>query len=201
MFAPISGMNPRGSAFCSKRPAPQGSVMPSEIWRPVRGYNGAYLVSDQGRVRSVDRVTSNGHRLQGRLIKLQRTTDGGYPVLGLSRAGIVKTRCVHSLVLEAWFGPRPRGKECCHLDGRPDNNSISNLRWASKRMNANDTIRMNRHCSGQDHPHTKLKDRDVRLLRDLRHRKGLTYKQLAERFGISRGGVGLIVRRVNWSRV
>ena len=39
-----------------------------EEWRPVSGYEGAYEVSDQGRVRSVDRVDSAGRRLRGRVL-------------------------------------------------------------------------------------------------------------------------------------
>lgn len=42
-----------------------------EIWRDIKGYDGLYQVSNEGRVKSVDRVieTSNGKRLyKGRII-------------------------------------------------------------------------------------------------------------------------------------
>lgn len=38
-------------------------------------------------------------------------------------------RWVHHLVLEAFVGPRPEGKEACHLDGDPTNNAAENLHW------------------------------------------------------------------------
>ena len=48
-------------------------MKPLERWRPVPGYVGCYEVSDQGRVRSVDRVITrrNGmrYRARGRVLR------------------------------------------------------------------------------------------------------------------------------------
>jgi hypothetical protein len=42
------------------------------------------------------------------------------------------------IILEAFVGPRPKGKECCHFDDNPKNNNISNLRWDTHRNNMTD---------------------------------------------------------------
>ena len=36
-----------------------------EIWKPIEGLEGKYEVSNLGRVRSIDRISSNGHKLKG----------------------------------------------------------------------------------------------------------------------------------------
>lgn len=40
-----------------------------EQWKAVAGYEGAYEVSDLGRVRSLDRVCSDGSRRRGRMLR------------------------------------------------------------------------------------------------------------------------------------
>lgn len=54
-------------------------------------------------------------------------------------------RVVAPLVLEAFVGPRPRGTECCHWDGDPTNDALSNLRWGTSKENSADQMRHGRH--------------------------------------------------------
>jgi hypothetical protein len=51
------------------------------------------------------------------------------------------TRMVHTLVLEAFVGPRPPGKEACHGNGQPGDNRLSNLRWGTRSENIADAVR------------------------------------------------------------
>lgn len=108
----------------------------SERWKPVRGYEGFYEVSDLGNVRSVDRIARHGHRLRGKPIASRPNPErGGYVYVSLSRDGQMYTRRVHRLVLEAFVGPAPEGMEGCHNDGDPANNALSNLRWSTHQEN------------------------------------------------------------------
>ena len=114
----------------------------AEEWRPVVGYEGLYEVSDAGRVRSLSREvrTGRGTRMvDGRILSPARGV-GGYPVVSLSNGG-ARVRPVHRLVLEAFVGPRPAGTECCHGDGDPENNRLSNLRWDTHESNMDDQRR------------------------------------------------------------
>ena len=54
---------------------------------------------------------------------------------------------VHVLVLKAFIGPCPDGTECCHNDGNPANNAISNLRWDTRSGNIFDAVRHGTHHS------------------------------------------------------
>ncbi|MFL0172399.1 NUMOD4 motif-containing HNH endonuclease [Mycobacterium sp. SMC-13] len=117
-----------------------------EEWRPVVGYEGRYEVSDQGRVRSLDRVTvrSDGRatRYKGTMLKPSTARTPDYPVVALGGGASAR---VHNLVLEAFVGPRPPGMAACHGDGNHHNNTLGNLRWDTYSSNNRDLVRHNTH--------------------------------------------------------
>ena len=41
-----------------------------ETWKDIQGYEGFYQVSNVGRVRSVDRIDSRGHKRKGKILIL-----------------------------------------------------------------------------------------------------------------------------------
>lgn len=115
----------------------------TEKWLPVVGYEGVYDVSDLGRVRSLDRTDSRGHRIRGRLLKLVSKAETGpdsRQTVSIHWGGVQRTRLVHHLVLEAFIGPRPDGMEACHGDGDARNNAVSNLRWGTHQSNEADKL-------------------------------------------------------------
>jgi len=116
----------------------------TERWRSVPGYEGLYEVSDQGRVRSVQRVVqrSNGvtQTIRERVLRPQRNRKHLNVTLH-GQNGITQTPLVHRLVLEAFVGPCPPGQEACHWDDVGDNNKLSNLRWGTPAENQRDKVR------------------------------------------------------------
>lgn len=117
-----------------------------EIWKPIPGYEGYYEVSDQGRVRSIDRIISGENRgsaysrtFHGRVL-LQGSDRYGYSKACLSKDGAKWNAGVHRLVLMAFVGPCPDGMEACHNNGEPTDNRLSNLRYGTKSENRRDTI-------------------------------------------------------------
>jgi hypothetical protein len=58
-----------------------------------------------------------------------------------------KGRRIHRLVLQAFVGPCPAGQECCHGDGDPSNNVLSNLRWGTRSDNRRDSVGHGTHFS------------------------------------------------------
>lgn len=116
----------------------------TERWRPVAGCEGAYEVSDAGRVRSLYRIITRGdgqrQRVRGRILSASPATDGRLRV-GLHLPAGTRTRPVHILVLTAFVGPCPPGMEGCHWDDDFTNNRLSNLRWDTRESNFRDRSR------------------------------------------------------------
>jgi hypothetical protein len=120
----------------------------NEIWKAVPGYAGCYEVSDQGRVRSIDRdVTWGGgckRSARGRVRKLTPSARGDkavYLTVTLSKESRIACRYVHRLVAEAFLGPCPDGQEVCHGPIGTLDNSISNLRYGTHGSNELDKQR------------------------------------------------------------
>lgn len=111
-----------------------------ERWLPVIGFEGIYEVSDQGRVRSLDRTVPHGHtgtrRAAGKYLS-PVIDSGGYPFVHLGRRPQRRVR-IHVLVLETFVGPRPAGLYGLHGDDNKTNGRLSNLRWGTQSENISD---------------------------------------------------------------
>lgn len=112
----------------------------SERWLPVVGYEGKYEVSDLGRVRSLDRLDSRGHRRRGMLMSQSPIDDAGHLAVNLCSDGISSTKKVYRLVLVAFIGTPPPGMEGCHRDGDPSDNRLANLYWGTHSDNMLDRV-------------------------------------------------------------
>lgn len=131
-----------------------------ERWLPVPDYVGLYEVSNRGRVRSLDRTVRRGRghvRICGVDLKMRLTPDG-YQGVVLHKDGKPVDRLVHVLMLTAFRGPRPSGKQTRHLDGKPAHNWDTNLEWGTASENAHDRVAHGTHpqarkeCCDYDHP-------------------------------------------------
>ena len=158
----------------------------TENWRDVPGYEGRYLVSDQGRVRSL---------LTGRVLQ-QMLNSRGYLQVSLHSKGqrIFNT---HRLVLHAFVGPKPRFGVSRHLDGIRTNNALSNLAWGTQKENIADKFRHNGNQCGENNPSAKLTQEQVALIRGHPKRRG-AQTELAKRFGVSRRQIRHIVSGQQW---
>lgn len=116
----------------------------AEQWRPVPGYEGLYEVSSEGRVKALPKIDAQGGRRRERMFRPSRMDAGGHLGVKLRKDGVVTSRYVHHLVLEAFVGPRPDGAVGCHWNDTPDDNRLSNLRWGSPSDNSYDRVRNGR---------------------------------------------------------
>lgn len=124
-----------------------GTEPTRERWLPVVGFEGRYEVSDQGRVRGLARQCAAGKSIR-RSVPSRLMTPFGKKYLRVALAsGGHRTRNyhVHTLVLEAFVGPRPAGYQACHNSGNAHDNRAANLRWGTASENVLDTIRHGNH--------------------------------------------------------
>mgnify|MGYP001470737532 CR=1 FL=1 len=106
---------------------------------PVKGYEGLYEVSDQGQVRSIDRIVLGQDGVQypfkGRILRPHPNKNVEYLQLSLWKNGVGTSHYVHILVAEAHI-PNPTGlPEVNHDDGIRHHNFKSNLEWVTSSGN------------------------------------------------------------------
>ena len=148
----------------------------NERWASVPGFEGHYLVSSEGRIRSLKRRTRDG----GPLYVNWRIDRYGYVIVDLWRDAKSARRRAHVLVAAAFLGPRPDGREVRHLDGNPANPRLSNLAYGTRAENRRDCIdhgtdhnKRKTHCP-QGHPY------DAENTRVIPSRPGARYCRACE---------------------
>lgn len=160
----------------------------TEIWRIIPSYP-KYQVSFRGLVR----------RVGGKILK-QGTSDG-YKTVCLyngTRAS-QRTIAVQILVLEAFIGPRPKGKEACPKNGVRSDNRLTNLYWGTHSQNVMDAIRHGTHVdnSGEKNGKAKL-SREQALEVKTRIMQGEPSLQVAKEFSIHQEHARAIARGKFW---
>lgn len=106
-----------------------------EIWKPIPDYEEYYRVSNLGNVKSLNRITTDGRSVKGKLLTPVKRPDG-YMQISRYTEGKQKTELVHRLVAKAFLlGEAPKGYVVDHIDHNRANNSIDNLRYLPKAEN------------------------------------------------------------------
>ena len=106
-----------------------------EIWKDIKGYEGLYQVSNEGRVKALSRVVKSrwGTPKPLKEKEIREIVDSlGYSRLSLSKDGNVKTHKIHRLVAEAFLVGEG---QINHIDGNKQNNHVSNLEFCTQREN------------------------------------------------------------------
>ena len=185
----------------------------AETWKAVAGYEGYYEVSDQGQVRSLDRVIVD---MEGRR---QRTFAGkvlvagdngyGYPVVGLCLNGHREMQRVHSLVAAAFIGPRSAEMEVNHKNGIKTSNNLANLEYVTRGENISHRCHVlgimppnnSTFLPGEAHPNSRLTAGQVREIRSRYAAGGVVQQELAREYGVTRSYISMIVNGKAWKHL
>ena len=157
-----------------------------EEWRKIQGFEDAYMISNLGRVKSLQRTrkSKNGSicPVPERILS-QNTDKDGYKSVALSKNHKLYYFRVHRLVAVA-FIPNPNNFTLInHKDENPANNIVSNLEWCNQSYNtsySNYKISKRVLCNGVVYPSIRA------LARELKSDcKGIRYR--LEKGGLFKG--------------
>lgn len=106
-----------------------------ENWKDIKGFEGIYQISNEGRVKSLDRYCWNGTGYffkTGQIIKT-RILPNGYERVSLKR----KSFYIHRLVAMAFLPNPQKLPQVNHKDEVKTNNNVENLEWCTEKYNTN----------------------------------------------------------------
>lgn len=128
-----------GKTLAFNQPTARLLHLPMEMFFYTQDLPAGYLVSNQGRVKSCERVfiKSDGRRktVRERILK-QQVNQNGYPTITLrSVGGKNLVFRVHQLVAKAFIIENHHLPIINHKDGNKLNNHSSNLEWCNHSQN------------------------------------------------------------------
>lgn len=171
-----------------------------EVWRPVKGYEGLYEVSNYGRVKSLMRWNGREHIykphiIKGSVQKMPHNYDRIIVTLRNGDGSRGRDFKVHRLVAEA-FLDKPEGCNVVnHKDFDPTNNRVDNLEWVTDRENHDYSTRAGRRGYLNNEQRKELIRKYI---------NGAKSKELQEEYGITsdiirstlkKGGVKVDIHR------
>lgn len=121
--------------------------MKNEVWKPVKGYEGFYEVSNKGRVRSVERRDARGQLRKSKIMsvkKIQNTKK-----VTFFRNGKSKTFSLKKLVAGAFLEAPKANEKLVYVDGNPDNICAKNLKWQKKAQKKHNVYRFEDNKTGE----------------------------------------------------
>ena len=111
------------------------------MMKDIKGYEGLYQISSDGKIYSKDRYVKGryGKRLiKGKLIKTYLDRNG-YERVDLYKDNHASKCKVHRLVLIT-FDKERKDLDVNHIDGNKLNNSIDNLEWCTRKENIHHAV-------------------------------------------------------------
>lgn len=175
-----------------------GACIMTEIWKSLKGItkNGEnYEISNLGNIR---------HATTKKTKTPQRDKDG-YLFFMLYKNNKGSNAKLHRLIALTFIS-NPENKPLVnHKDGNKENNNIDNLEWATSAENNKhaweNKLNQGYDKKGENHPSSKLTEKDVLTIRRMYSDGGYTYQKLADAYGVDKSMIGLIIKRKSWKHI
>lgn len=112
-----------------------------EVWKPVKGFEDYYHISDLGRLKSLSRIVLKKGKyafFSKEKILIQTTNTRGYKRVILSVNSVKKTKMIHVLVAETFLNHNSKNEDLIVVDHKNNiksDNKLSNLQLITHREN------------------------------------------------------------------
>lgn len=175
-----------------------------EIWKPIKGFEGHYEISNRGRVKALRRKIKVGNQWNTfpQIIMSCPLDSDGYRIVGLHLDGKAENKRVGRLVALHFISNPKKLPIVHHKDHDKTNDYMNNLQWVTNSENiqfAYDSGFANA-VKGSRCGSSKLTEKDVRRIRRLA-KAGAIHQDLRKEYGISTKNIHLIINRKTWKHV
>lgn len=173
------------------------NFLEGEIWKDIPNYNGLYMVSNFGRIKSLKRKYVTREWL------LTPSNDSsGYPQIVLVSNRVCSTTKIHTIVAVVFIGDRPIAHEINHINGVKEDNRVENLEYVTKTENLKHSFRIGLSNQKADKHHgRKLHSSQVFEIHNKYKPNIYTRKMLADEYGVSVATIKKIINKTNWSSI
>ena len=113
--------------------------LPDEIWKPVKGYEGYYKISNKGRLLAERRFLTRKNGVQQfckeHIVEARTILNSGYYAVNLIKEKKLEHRLIHRLVAEHFIENSMNYEQVNHKDENKLNNVVDNLEWCNRSYN------------------------------------------------------------------
>lgn len=179
-------------------------VNETEIFKPIKGYEGYYEVSNFGRIKSLPKKWSVGKKGETFLKPGNRKSKGlVYLFVVLCVNKIKKYVSVHRLVAMHFCDNKDNGGVVNHLDSNTFNNNYKNLEWTTSSGNAihGFSYGFRKGMKGDNHPMSKYKKEDILKIRELYESGLYSQSAIAKMYNDRQNNISRIVLRQRWKHI
>lgn len=180
--------------------------METETWKPIKGYEGLYEVSDLANIKSINKTKKNPltngiSKYKDRIIK-PFLANNGYLRVAMHKDGIQRKHTL-SVVVATAYCPNPLNKpKVNHLDGNKLNNRPPNLEWCTVLENNNHSrLVLGNDFKGERVRTSKLKTHQVIEIRKLYFNEKISVAKIAPLYNITPSGIYGVICGTNWNHI
>lgn len=153
--------------------------------KEIEGYNGNYLISDNGEVIS---IKNNYYRILRKRINMR-----GYYYVNLCNNGKYKSVSIHRIVGKYFVNNPNNYNVLNHIDGNKLNNNFNNLEWCTTSHNTKEAVRiglLNIKKGKDSNLYSGKIDIDIaNKIREIRNKENLSYSKIAKMFDLSKNTI------------
>jgi len=180
--------------------------MQTEIWKPVKGYESYYEVSNEGNIRTIERIIklpTHQYLKKQKLLTQFKDNRGYFHVKLYNGNGKCKSLTTHRIVALTFLNNPKELIEVNHIDHNKHNNCLSNLEWITR----SDNIKHSYICrdpktyKGSGNKNSKLIEEEVINIRKEYKNTKTTYKQLSNKYNVGITLIGYIINNKIWNHV